>query len=123
MGVPRNPFEKLEDAAEVHRLTGLCPSVALHIPWDKVDSWDRLRGHASSLGLRLGAINPNVFQDDEYMLGSVCHHEPAVRRKATDHILECVQIMREAGSDILSCGLPMEPTIPARPTCESANDG
>jgi L-rhamnose isomerase/sugar isomerase len=101
-GVPRNPYEKLEDAAEVNRLTGLCPSVALHIPWDKVDSWDRLLEHASSLGLRLGAINPNVFQDDEYMLGSVCHHDSAVRRKATDHILECVQIMRETGSEILS---------------------
>jgi len=101
-GVPRNPYEKLEDAAEVHRLTGLCPSVALHIPWDQVDSWDRLLEHASSLGLRLGAINPNVFQDDEFMLGSVCHHDPGVRRKATDHILECVQIMRETGSEILS---------------------
>lgn len=102
MGVPRNPFEKLEDAAEVHRLTGLCPSVALHIPWDKVDSWERLRSHASSLGLRLGAINPNVFQDDEYMLGSVCNQDAVIRRKAADHILECVQIMRSTGSEILS---------------------
>ena len=72
-GVPRDPFEKLEDAAEVHRLTGIAPSVALHIPWDRVDDLDALRAHAAELGLRLGAINPNLFQEPEYKLGSLCH--------------------------------------------------
>ena len=101
-GVPRNPFEKLEDAAQVHRLTGLCPSVAIHIPWDKVDDYGKLRRHAESLGLSIGAVNPNLFQEDDYMLGSVTNADPAVRRKATDHLLECVDIAKETGSRDLS---------------------
>ncbi len=102
IGVPRNPFEKLEDAAQVHKVTGICPSVALHIPWDKVDDYDELKRHAENLGLTIGAINPNLFQEDEYMLGSVCHSDPRVRRKAIDHLLECVEIAKTVGSDILS---------------------
>ena len=81
-GAPRDPFEKLEDAAEVHRLTGIAPSVALHFPWDDVDDLNALRGRAAELGLRLGAINPNLFQEPEYKLGSVCHPQAAVRRRA-----------------------------------------
>src|SRR5947209_6823832 len=65
-GAPRDPFEKLEDAAEVHRLTGIAPSVALHIPWDKVENLNALRERAEELGLRLGAINPNLFQEPEF---------------------------------------------------------
>src|SRR5690242_7273136 len=72
-GVPRDPFEKLEDAAEVHRHTGVAPSVALHIPWDRVDDLGALREHAEQLGVRLGAVNPNLFQEPEYRLGSLCH--------------------------------------------------
>ncbi|NGQ96719.1 L-rhamnose isomerase [Brevibacillus sp. SYP-B805] len=102
VGVPRNPFEKLEDAAQVHRLTGLCPSVAIHIPWDKVDDYRALRAHAENLGLSIGAVNPNLFQEDEYMLGSVCNADPAVRRKAIAHLLECVDIAKETGSRDLS---------------------
>ncbi len=101
-GVPRDPFEKLTDAARVHALTGVCPSVAIHIPWDRVDDYRELKGHAESLGLRIGAVNPNVFQEPEYKLGSVCHPDSAVRRKATDHLLECVDVAREIGSDVLS---------------------
>src|SRR5580765_3554024 len=104
-GVPRDPFEKLEDAAQVHRLTGVAPSVALHIPWDRVDDFAQLGAHASELGLRLGAINPNLFQDPEYKLGSVCHPREAVRRRAVDHMLECVAIAAEAGSDVISLWL------------------
>ncbi len=96
-GVPRDPFEKFSDAAEVHRLTGICPSVAVHIPWDKVDDYGELRDHAGSLGVRIGAVNPNLFQEEEYRLGSVCHPDPAVRRQATDHLLDCVEIGRERG--------------------------
>src|SRR2546430_17320671 len=70
-GAPRDPFEKLEDAAEVHRLTGIAPSVALHIPWDKVENLNGLRERAEELGLRLGAINPNLFQEPEYKLRSL----------------------------------------------------
>ena len=101
-GVPRDPFEKMSDAAEVHRLTGVCPSVAVHIPWDRVDDYALLKEHASSLGVRIGAVNPNVFQEEDYGLGSVCHPDPAVRRKATDHLIECAEIGREVGSDVLS---------------------
>ena len=101
-GVPRDPFEKLADAAEVHRLTSVCPSVAIHIPWDRVDDYGELKGYADSLGLKIGAVNPNLFQEDDYSLGSVCHPDPAVRRKATDHLIECVEIGREVDSDVLS---------------------
>ena len=101
-GVPRDPFEKFADAAEVHRLTGVCPSVAIHIPWDRVEDYARLKEHASSLGMRVGAVNPNLFQEEDYVLGSVCHPDAAVRRKATEHLIECVEIGLELGSDVLS---------------------
>jgi L-rhamnose isomerase/sugar isomerase len=97
-GVPRTPREKLDDAAQVHRYTGVAPTVALHIPWDRVDDYAALAAYAKERGLRLGAINANVFQDDDYKLGSVCHPDAAVRRKALDHLLECVDIMDATGS-------------------------
>jgi L-rhamnose isomerase/sugar isomerase len=100
--VPRDPYEKLEDAAQVHRFTGASPSVAIHIPWDKVENYNRLQKHAGDLGLRIGAVNPNLFQEDAYMLGSVCHSDPKVRLKATEHLLECVDIAKTVGSDMLS---------------------
>ena len=105
-GVPRTPEEKLEDAAEVHRCTGLAPSVALHIPWDRVDDFDKLRRHAEDLGLRLGTINTNTFQDDDYKLGSLCHVDAAVRAKAVAHMLECVDIMDVTGGTDLKVWLP-----------------
>ena len=101
-GVPRDPFEKLADASQVHSLTGICPSVAVHIPWDKVDDYGELREYAASLGMKIGAVNPNLFQEEEYRLGSVCDPDEGVRRKATDHLLECVEVAGEVGSDILS---------------------
>ncbi|MBQ0971950.1 L-rhamnose isomerase [Streptomyces griseoincarnatus] len=97
-GVPRDPREKLDDAAKVHEFTGVAPTVALHIPWDTVDDYAALARHAEDRGLRLGAINSNTFQDDDYRLGSVCHPEASVRRKAVDHLLECVDIMDATGS-------------------------
>ncbi|MDT0446402.1 L-rhamnose isomerase [Streptomyces johnsoniae] len=97
-GVPRDPWEKIDDAAQVQRHTGVAPVVALHIPWDKVDDYAALARHAEERGLRLGAINANVFQEDEYRLGSVCHPDAAVRRKALDHLFECVDIMDATGS-------------------------
>ncbi|MBC6463764.1 L-rhamnose isomerase [Actinomadura sp. HBU206391] len=97
-GVPRTPQEKIDDAAQVHRFTGVAPSVALHIPWDRVDDYAALAAHARDAGVRVGAINSNVFQDDDYMLGSVTNPDPAVRRKALDHLLECVDIMDLTGS-------------------------
>jgi len=97
-GVPRDPFEKLADAAQVHRFTGAAPSVSLHIPWDAVDDYGKLAAHAADLGVRIGMINSNTFQDDDYKLGSVCHPDPRVRRKATEHLLACVDVMDATGS-------------------------
>ncbi|GHI03627.1 rhamnose isomerase [Streptomyces cellostaticus] len=97
-GVPRSPWEKLEDAAQVHAFTGVAPTVALHIPWDKVDDYAALAKFAEERGVGLGAINSNTFQDDDYKLGSICHPDAAVRRKAVDHLLECVDIMDATGS-------------------------
>jgi L-rhamnose isomerase/sugar isomerase len=97
-GVPRTPEEKLADAARVHAHTGVAPTVALHIPWDRVEDYGALAAHAGDLGLKLGAVNSNVFQDDDYKLGSVTHPDPAVRRKALGHLLECVDIMDATGS-------------------------
>lgn len=104
-GVARNPFEKIEDAACVHRFTGAAPSVAIHIPWDRVDDYGKLRRHAESLGVRIGAVNPNLFQDDAYKLGSLCHPDPKVRRQAVGRMLECVDIAKEVGSSIISLWL------------------
>ncbi|GGQ91510.1 L-rhamnose isomerase [Streptomyces flaveolus] len=97
-GVPRTPREKLDDAAKVHEFTGITPRVALHIPWDKVDDYAALAAHAKDRGLELGAINANVFQEDDYKLGSVCHPDATVRRKALAHLMECVDIMDATGS-------------------------
>jgi L-rhamnose isomerase/sugar isomerase len=97
-GVPRDPFEKLADAAKVHEFTGVAPTVALHIPWDRVEDYAALAAYAEELGLKLGAINSNTFQDDDYRLGSICHPDAAVRRKAVGHLLDCVGIMEATGS-------------------------
>jgi len=97
-GRPRDVFERLDDAAEVQRLTGTAPSVALHFPWDQVDDLGALRAHAEQGGLRIGAVNPNLFQDPDYKLGSITHPDAGVRRKATDHLLECLKIAEELGS-------------------------
>ncbi|WP_410817094.1 L-rhamnose isomerase [Micromonospora sp. 050-3] len=97
-GVPRNPYEKVADAAVVHQLTGIAPTVALHIPWDRVDDYAELAAYAGERGVALGAINANVFQDNDYKLGSVTNPDPGVRRKAIDHLLDCVDIMDRTGS-------------------------
>jgi L-rhamnose isomerase/sugar isomerase len=92
-GIPRDPYEKVADAAQVHRFTGIAPSVALHIPWDRVDDYADLARHARDHGVALGTINANTFQDDDFMLGSVCHPDARVRRKAVEHLFECIDIM------------------------------
>jgi L-rhamnose isomerase/sugar isomerase len=94
-GRPRDVFEKIADAAEVHRLTGTAPAVALHFPWDAVDELSELSQCLRSEGLRVGAINANLFQDPDYKLGSLTNPDPTVRAKAVEHLLECVQIGTE----------------------------
>ncbi|HEY3750072.1 MAG TPA: L-rhamnose isomerase, partial [Pseudonocardiaceae bacterium] len=97
-GVPRTPFEKIADAAQVHAHTGVAPTVALHIPWDAVDDYRELGAYAESVGVGIGTINSNVFQDDDYRLGSVTNPDPGIRRKAVDHLLACVDVMDATGS-------------------------
>ena len=101
-GAAQNVWEKLEDASEVHRLTGIAPSVALHIPWDKTDDWAKLSSFTKERNIRIGAINPNLFQDEDYKLGSIAHPDSRVREKAIAHMLECVEIMKTTGSRDLS---------------------
>ncbi len=97
--------EKIQDAAEVHKLTGICPSIALHIPWDITDDWDALLEYSLSLGIRPGAVNPNLFQDPDYKLGSLCHPDEKVRKKAINHVLECIDIAKILKSKDISLWL------------------
>src|SRR3954452_16073467 len=97
-GTPRTVEEKIADAAKVHELTGLAPKVALHIPWDKVDDYAALRSYAADLGLALGTVNSNTFQDDLYKFGSLTHVDESIRRKAIDHHFECIEVMNQTGS-------------------------
>ena len=97
-GVPRDPYEKVADAAQVNKFTGATPSVALHIPWDKVEDYAKLAAHVKELGVVLGTINSNTFQDDDYKLGSVCNPDERIRAKAVSHLLECIDIMDITGS-------------------------
>jgi L-rhamnose isomerase / sugar isomerase len=105
-GVPRNPFEKIADAAQVHAVTGLAPRVSLHIPWDRVDDFGALAAYAKELGVAIGAINSNLFQEEDYRLGSLTHADERVRAKAVAHHLDCIAIMRETGSRDLKIWLP-----------------
>jgi L-rhamnose isomerase / sugar isomerase len=105
-GVPRDPYEKIADAAQVHRYTGAAPRVSLHIPWDLVDDYDDLSRHAADLGVSIGAINSNLFQEDVYKLGSLTHADPAVRSQAVRHHLDCIDVMRATGSTDLKIWLP-----------------
>jgi L-rhamnose isomerase/sugar isomerase len=104
-GAATNVQERIADAALVHRLTGCCPSVALHIPWDAVADYGELRRFAEAQGVRIGAINPNLFGDDDYRLGSLSNPDKRIRVRALDHCRECIAIASEVGSTILSLWL------------------
>jgi L-rhamnose isomerase / sugar isomerase len=104
-GAARSLHEKLADDAEVHKVTGICPSVAIHIPWDWEDDWQAVKDYAQALGLRIGAVNPNLFQEDVYRFGSLCHFDRQVRQRAIEHVLECIQIAQVVGSNIISLWL------------------
>src|SRR4051794_17241701 len=104
-GAARILREKLADAAEVNKVTGICPSVAIHIPWDWEDDWQAIKDYAHTLGLRIGAVNPNLFQEDIYRFGSLCHFDKQVRQRAVEHVLECIQIAQTVDSDIISLWL------------------
>ena len=121
-GTPRDPYEKIADAAEVNRVTALAPTVALHIPWDKVDSYDDLRAHAEDLGVALGTINSNTFQDDDYKFGALTHEDAGVRRKAIDHHLECIDIMDATGSRDLKIWLAEGSNYPGQADLRGRQD-
>ncbi len=104
-GAARTVWERIDDAALVHRLTGCCPTVAIHVPWDLVDDWGALAAYAVERGIRIGAVNPNLFGEDEYRLGSVCAPDPGVRRRAIEHCLECIRIATEVDSSLVSVWL------------------
>lgn len=121
-GTPRDPFEKIADAAEVNRLTGLAPAVALHIPWDKVEDYDALRLHAENLGVKLGTINSNTFQDDDYKFGALTHEDAKIRRKAIAHHLECIDIMDATGSQDLKIWLAEGSNYPGQADMRGRQD-
>ncbi len=99
---PRTLEQRLDDAAMVNRLTGVCPSVDLHTAWDASDDWARVRRYAADLGLRIGAVNPHLFNDDDYVLGTVCNPVERIREKSVEKLLEGVQIAKAVGARILS---------------------
>jgi L-rhamnose isomerase/sugar isomerase len=121
-GTPRDPFEKISDAAQVNTYTGLAPSVALHIPWDLVDSFADLRKHAEDNGVKLGTINSNTFQDDDYKLGSVTHSDPKIRQKAIDHHFACIDVMNETGSRDLKIWLADGTNYPGQDDIRARQD-
>lgn len=121
-GVPRDPFEKIEDAAQVHKYTGLAPRIALHIPWDKVEDYTQLASFAADHGLELGTINSNTFQDEQYMLGSLTHSDSKVRKRAIDHHLECIEIMGKTGSRDLKIWLADGTNYPGQDNMRGRQD-
>jgi L-rhamnose isomerase / sugar isomerase len=121
-GTARDPFEKVSDAAQVNAHTGLAPTVALHIPWDKVDSYADLRRHAEDNGVELGTVNSNTFQDDDYKFGSVTHWDDRIRQKAIDHHFECIDIMNETGSRDLKIWLADGTNYPGQDSMRARQD-
>jgi L-rhamnose isomerase/sugar isomerase len=121
-GTPRSVEEKILDAAVVHRLTGLAPSVALHIPWDLVDDFSALRTFAEDLGVALGTINSNTFQDDDYKLGALTHTDKAIRQKAIDHHFECIDVMHATGSRDLKIWLAEGSNYPGQADLRGRQD-
>ena len=120
-GTPRDPFEKIADAAQVHRYTGLAPTVALHIPWDLCD-FDALREHAEEHGVALGTVNSNTFQDDDYKFGALTHEDARIRRKAIDHHFACIDVMHRTGSRDLKIWLAEGSNYPGQADMRGRQD-
>lgn len=121
-GVPRDPYEKIDDVAQVNAFTSITPRVSLHIPWDKTDDYDALRRHAEDRGIRIGTINSNVFQDEDYKLGSLTNPDERVRAKAIAHHLECIDIMRATGAPALKIWLPDGTNYPGQDSIRERQD-
>ena len=121
-GVPRDPYEKIDDVAQVNAFTGITPRVSLHIPWDKTDDYDALRRYAEDRGIRIGTINSNVFQDEDYKLGSLTNPDERVRAKAIAHHLECIDIMRATSAPALKIWLPDGTNYPGQDSIRERQD-
>ncbi|MDT0234814.1 L-rhamnose isomerase [Curtobacterium sp. BRB10] len=121
-GTPRDPYEKIADAAQVHRYTGLAPTVALHIPWDLVDDFADLKRHAEEHGVSLGTVNSNTFQDDDYKFGALTHTDASIRQKAIDHHLRCIDVMDATGSRDLKIWLAEGSNYPGQEDMRSRQD-
>ncbi|MGV8847715.1 L-rhamnose isomerase [Tessaracoccus sp.] len=121
-GTPRTVHEKISDAAQVHKYTGLAPTVSLHYPWDKVDDFGKLRSYADGLGMQLGTINSNTFQDDAYKFGSLTHSDPGVRRMAIDHHVQCIDVMDATGSRDLKIWLADGSNYPGQANIRARQD-
>jgi len=106
LGEPRDIFDKMDDCAVIHQLTGATPSVSLHIPWDKADS-AALKAKAEETGLAFDAMNSNTFQDqpgqeNSYKFGSLSHTDAPTRQQAVEHNIECIEIGKAIGSTALT---------------------
>lgn len=106
-GEPRDIFEKLDDCCTINRLVRTTPLVSLHIPWDKTSDLGALRRHAGERGLTVDSMNSNTFEDQagqalSYKHGSLAHPDPAVRRQAIEHNLECISIGQALGASSLT---------------------
>ncbi|MCS6562326.1 MULTISPECIES: L-rhamnose isomerase [Curtobacterium] len=121
-GTPRDPFEKIADAAQVHEYTGLAPTVALHIPWDLVDDFADLKRHAEEHGVSLGTVNSNTFQDDDYKFGALTHTDASIRQKAIDHHLRCIDVMDATGSRDLKIWLAEGSNYPGQADMRERQD-
>lgn len=121
-GTPRTVQEKIADAAQVQAVTGLTPMVSLHIPWDEVEDFSALRAYAGDLGMGLGTINSNTFQDDDYKLGSLTNADPAIRRKAVEHNLHCIDVMDQTGSTDLKIWLADGSNYPGQADIRARQD-
>ena len=98
----KDVYGRIDCAAAVHQATGITPGLALHLPWDRVDDMAALRRYIEDRGLYVEAVNPNTFQDPVYRLGSVAHHDPAVRARAREHLLWCVEAQHALAAPYLS---------------------
>lgn len=101
-GMPRNLYEKIDDASQVKKYTGISHTMPIHIPWDMEDDFERVREYAVEKGIKIGAVNPNCFQENDYMLGSITNSKPYIREKAVNRIKECVDIARKVDSRFIS---------------------
>ena len=102
-GEPRDIYEKLEDCATLNKLVRSTSGVSLHIPWDQPEDVNELMSFARHRDLFFEAMNSNTFQDQpdqqhSYKFGSLAHSDPATRRQAIDHNIECIELGQKLGS-------------------------